>query len=200
MAGREASWGALLLVVVALLLVGLSFALPWWSFDSSSGRKTPVGGPQDPSDTRIERHSYDAYPLRQGGDRTPSDPQGAKSAVLEIGIAACLAAAGLLVAFVGEVTRLRRAFPRWLSLSSLLVCAVALLVGLVVTWLLIPPTLSGSGVQGAFTDRLLDTDYIRSAIGPGWVAAAVGILAALGAFAFRFQAGTQEASAVEAYA
>src|SRR4051794_18289721 len=98
MAGREASWGALFLVVVAIALVGASFALPWWSYDSSTGRQTPAGGPQDPSDTRVERRSHDVYPLRQTGDQAPSDPQGARTTALGIGIAACVAGAALLIA------------------------------------------------------------------------------------------------------
>lgn len=200
MAGHEPSWGALVLALLALALVVTSFALPWWSFDSSTGRKTPAGGPQDPSDTRVERHSYDVYPLRSTGDQAPSDAKGAANTTLAIGIAACMAGGALLLALVGEAVRLFASFPRWLSLGALTAAALTLVAGLLITWVLVPSTMSGSGVDGAFTDRLLENNYVRTTLGLGWAAAAIGVLAALGSLAFRFQAGTQEAQAVEAWA
>lgn len=200
MADRDPSRGALLLTLLALALVAGSAALPWWSHDTSTGRKTPEGGPQDPEDTRVERHSYDAGPFWQRGDVEPSDPEGAKQAVLALGLAAAAAGMALLVAFAGEVARRWAAFPRAPSLACHLAACSGLAVALAVAWLVLPGTMAGHGVEGAFTDRLLETHYVRTTLGPGWVAGALAVASTLGAFAFRYQAGSNDAAAVEAYA
>jgi hypothetical protein len=58
----------------------------------------------------------------------------------------------------------------------------------------------GDQVDGTFTDRLLDPGYIRTALGPGWVLAALATPLSLGALAFRYQAGSHDPTAIEAYA
>jgi hypothetical protein len=197
---REPSWGALLLVLAAAALVAASFLLPWWTYDFSSGRKTPDGGPQAPSDTRVERHHEEFGPYAQSGDAPPSDAGAAKTGTLWMGAGATAAGAALLVALVGEVARFLVAFPRWLSLASLLTCAVGCIAALAATVGFVPGSMSGHGVQGTFTDRLLDAGYVRTTLDLGWVAALVAALCSLGAFGFRYQAGAHEAAAVEAYA
>ena len=197
---RNPSIGGLLLALLAVGLVAGAALLPWWSYDSSTGRKTPLGGPQDPEDTRVERHSRDYGPFWSRGDAAPSDPDGAALGVLVLGVVASVAAAGLLLALVGEGVRFGAAFPRRLNLAGGLVAVAALAAALAWAWLALPATMSGHGVQGAFTDRLLEDNYVRTTLGPGWVLGALAIPAALGSFAFRYQAGSQDSSAVEAYA
>jgi hypothetical protein len=199
-ADRNPSIAGLLLALLAVGLVAASFAFPWWTYDSSTGRKTAPGGPQDPSDTRVERHSEDFGPFRQEGDAAPTDPGGAARGVLVLGIAAAAAGAGLLLALTGEAARFAAAFPRGLNLAGALLGLAALLAALAWAWLALPGTMSGWGVHGAFTDRLLPDGYIRTGLGPGWVLAALAVPAALGSFAFRYQAGSQDSAAVEAYA
>lgn len=199
-ADRNPSIGGLLLALVAVGLVAGSVALPWWSYDSSTGRKTPAGGPQDPSDTRVERHSRDFGPFWQKGDAAPSDEGGAALGVLVLGVLAAVGGAGLLLALLGEGLRFAAAFPRGLNLAGALLGILAVAAALAWTWLALPGTMSGLGVKGAFTDRLLEDGYVRTTLGPGWVLAALAIPAALGSFAFRFQAGSNDPSAVEAYA
>lgn len=197
---RDPSWGALLLALIAVGLIGLSFALPWWSFDSSTGRQTAEGGPQDPDDTRVERHSLDYLPFRQAGDQQPSDPEGARQGVLLLGIAASVAAGGLALFILFEAFRFLRPFPRSISLIVSLLAVLGGVAGLVLTCLVLPGTMAGNGVDGVFTDRLLDPGYIRTALGPGWILAAIAVPMALGALAFRFQAGSHDPAAIEAYA
>jgi hypothetical protein len=197
---RDPSRGALLLALCALLLVGLSFSLPWWSFDSSTGRKTPDGGPQDPDDTRVERHSLDFLPFRLVGDQQPSDAEGADRAALGLGIAASVAAAGLGLFLIFEALRFRWSIPRPASLVVAAISLVALVGGLVYTCLAVPATMAGNGVTGVFTDRLVDPEYVRTALGLGWVLATLAVPLGLGAMAFRYQAGSHDPAAVEAYA
>ncbi|MEA3137257.1 MAG: hypothetical protein QOJ26_1662 [Thermoplasmata archaeon] len=197
---RDPSWGALLLALLAVGLLALTFVTPWWSFDSSTGRKTADGGPQDPSDTRVEKHSLDYMPFRQTGDQQPSDAEGAKQGVLYLGIAAATAAGGMALFVLFEAFRFLRSFPRGLSLLVSVLAVLGCLAGLVLTYYVLPQTMRGDQVDGTFTDRLLDPGYIRTALGPGWVLAALATPLSLGALAFRYQAGSHDPTAIEAYA
>lgn len=197
---REPSWGALVLALLAVSLLAVSFAVPWWSFDSSTGRKTPVGGPQDPEDTRVERHSLDFLPFRLVGDEEPSDRQGAEAGVLQLGIAASFAAGGMALFILFEAFRFLRSFPRGLSLLVSTLSVLGAAAGLALTYFVLPATMSGNGVTGTFTDVLLDPGYIRTTLGLGWVLGALAVPLALGALAFRFQAGSHDPAAIEAYA
>lgn len=199
-ADRNPSIGGLLLALLAVGLVAGAAVLPWWSYDSSTGRKTPAGGPQDPGDTRVERHSRDFGPFWQRGDAAPSDEGAAALGVLVLGALAATAGAGLLLALAGEGVRFAAAFPRGLNLAGAAVALAALAAALAWTWLALPATMSGYGVDGAFSYRLLEDGYIRTTLGPGWVLGALAVPAALGSFAFRYQAGSQDSAAVEAYA
>lgn len=197
---REPSRGAVLMALLAVGLVGASFALPWWSYDSSTGRKTAEGGPQDPEDTRVERHSLDYLPFRQEGDQQPSDAEGARQGVLRLGIAASVAGGGLVLFLLFEALRYLRPFPRGASLAVSTLSVLGIAGGLLHAAFVLPLTMRGDGVHGPFTDSLLDTHYIHTTLGLGWVAAALALPVALGALAFRFQAGSHDPAAVEAYA
>jgi hypothetical protein len=197
---RDPSWGALLLAVLAVGLLAVSFAVPWWSFDSSTGRKTPDGGPQDPSDTRVERHSLDYAPFRQSGDQQPSDADGAKQGVLYLGIAVATATGGMGLFVVFEAFRFLRSFPRGLSLVVSILAVLGIVAALLLTYYVLPETMRGNQVDGAFTDLLLEPGYVRTTLGPGWVLAALATPLALGALAFRYQAGSHDPAAIEAYA
>lgn len=197
---REPSRGAVLMAVLAVALVGASFALPWWSYDSSTGRKTAEGGPQDPDDTRVERHSLDYMPFRQEGDQQASDPAAAKQGALLLGVAASVAAGGLVLFLLFEAVRVARPFPRGLSLAVSVLAVLGLAAGLYLAAVVLPATMAGEGVEGAFTDKLLDPWYIRTTLGLGWAAAALALPVALAALAFRYQAGSHDPAAVEAYA
>lgn len=197
---RDPSWGALLLALLAVGLLAASFALPWWSFDSSTGRKTAEGGPQDPDDTRVERHSLDYRPFRRDGDQQPSDPEGAGQGVLLLGVAAATAAGGMALFSAFEAVRFLWRFPRGLSLAVSLLAVAGAAAGLALTCLLLPATMSGHQVDRVFTDVLLDPGYVRTSLGLGWVLAALAVPVALGALAFRYQAGSHDPAAIEAYA
>jgi hypothetical protein len=197
---RDPSWGALLLALVAVGLLAVSFVMPWWSFDSSTGRKTAEGGPQDPEDTRVERHSLDFLPFRLVGDQEPSDREGAEQGVLLLGIAASAAAGGMGLFVLFEAFRFLRSFPRGLSLAVSVIAVLGAAAGLLVAYYVLPGTMAGDQVSGAFTDVLLDPGYVQTTLGLGWVAAALAAPLALGALAFRYQAGSHDPTAVEAYA
>ena len=200
MADREQSWGALLLALLAVGLLAVSFVTPWWSFESSTGRKTAEGGPQDPDDTRVEKHSLGYLPFRQTGDQQPSDAEGARQGVLMLGIAATTAIGSLALFALFELVRFMRVFPRWLSLLVSTFAVAGILGGLLLTYFVLPLTMRGNGVEGAFTDILLDPGYIRTTLDVGWIAAAISLPLALGALGFRYQAGSHDPAAVEAYA
>jgi hypothetical protein len=197
---RDPSWGALLLAIVAVGLLAVSFVVPWWSFDSSTGRKTAEGGPQDPDDTRVERHSLDYLPFRTVGDQQPSDAEGAEQGVLLLGIAASTAAGGLALFVLFEAFRFLRSFPRGVSLAVSVLAVLGAIGGLVLTYYVLPGTMEGQQVDGPFTDILLEPGYIRTTLGPGWVLGALAVPLGLGALAFRFQAGSHDPAAIEAYA
>jgi hypothetical protein len=189
-----------LLALLAVGLLAVSFVTPWWSFESSTGRKTPEGGPQDPEDTRVERHSLGYMPFRQTGDQEPSDPEGAKQGVLWLGVAAATAVGALVLFATFEAVRFARVVPRWLSLVVSTVALAGILAGLLLTYFVLPSTMEGSGVRGAFTDILLDPGYVRTTLDLGWIVAAVSLPLALGALGFRYQAGSHDPAAVEVYA
>lgn len=200
MTEREPSILGTLLCVASIALLLTAFLLPWWSYDTSTGRKTAPGGPQEADDTRVERHQYDIGPFQQGGDTTPSDEAGADLAALLIGLGWAAAMVGLVVTLAGESLAFVTAVPRWLTLVCSTLAVLGLLAALAVTWLMVPGTMEQQGVTGTFTDALLDPGYVLATLDLGWIAAALAVPTVLGVLAFRYQAGSHDPAAIESYA
>ncbi len=198
MNGEERSGGALWMCLAALALLGAAFLLPWFSHDSSSGRRTAPGGLADPDDPQVERHEVDYLAFRFGGDVSPDQREDAERDVLWIGVGVSVAAVAAGVVALAEVPRRWRLLRREAVLSLLGLAAALLIAALAVAWFLLPGTLDGT--DGPFSYRKLPDGYERTTLGLGWAAAALAVPALLGAFAFKFQAGAHDPAIVEAYA
>lgn len=200
MIDSDRSTGTLLLALLAVGLLGYALTAPWFHFESSTGRRTPEGGFQDPSDTGTIRRELTMTPEGMAGDAHPTHPGDARThlqSIQRLGWAA-VGAFGLVA--VGGVPLLSRAMPRWLSLALCAVGALCTLAALLVAWHWLPQTMEGHGVEGPFTSRLLEDGYIRTTLGWGWAAAGLALSLAGGAFLFQFQAGSNDPRQVEAYA
>lgn len=200
MIDSERSTGTLLLALCAAALLGVSVASPWFHYESSTGRQTPPGGFQDPSDTGAVRHQLTMEPYAQSGDVEPTHPGDAKQWRSLIGALVAGAAGCLALVALGGVPLLSRAMPRRLSLALSTLGALATLAALFVGWAWLPLTLDGYGVDGPFASRLLEDGYIRTSLGWGWAAAGLALPLTAGAFLFQFQAGSNDPRQVEAYA
>lgn len=197
MSESERSGGAFLLALLAVAAVAASVAWPWMSYDYSSGRRTPEGGLHDPNDTGIIRHDIDFKPNAVEGDIQPSDPERADELVLWMAIGLGIAAAGFAVMALAELPGLHRFLTRPVSLVACLVGLGGLAAALAITWFWLPETLSGYGIESAWHYEKLEDGYIRDVIGLGWIVALCATPFALGAFAFKFQAGSTDSSAIE---
>jgi len=193
MRNAERSLGTLLCGLVAAALLAGSFAVPWFEYDYSSGRKTAPGGYNDPADTRVERHTLTYGPFTQEGDVTPTDPEGAARATDWMGWAVTAAAVLLALVALADIPGLPRLVPRPLGLVLLVAAIGAAGTALWLGWYRLPETLSGLGVTGPFTYFLTEsgtqTGYTRTNIGWGWILAAASVPFWLGAALFKFQTG-----------
>ncbi|MEK6985420.1 MAG: hypothetical protein AABX89_03435 [Candidatus Thermoplasmatota archaeon] len=198
MAADEVSGWAGASAIVALGLVAAAFALPWFSYEFSSGRQTAPGGFNDANETGVERHTLEVYPTHTTGDVQPTHPEDLRTATDRMTWALAAAIVLSALAALAELPGVRRLLVRRVVLGMDLLALVAIGISLAVAWYHIPATLDGYGVQDPFTsfvDR--DAGYTRTTIGPGWVLAAAGGIAALVALAFKFQAGSSDAALVE---
>lgn len=192
----ERSLGSLLLALLAVGLIGASLALPWFSYDHSSGRRTPEGGFHGANETGVEHSSFDASAWSYEGDAQPDSPARA-SAVLRA-LAVCLlgAAALLVLAALGELPRIERLLPRRAVLTLHVLAFLGLGAALALAWFALPDVLASRGVDGPFTSFLDDDGYTHTTLRAGWAVAALAAPAVVGAFLSKFQAGAPDATAV----
>ncbi|MCA1819468.1 MAG: hypothetical protein LC620_05375 [Halobacteriales archaeon] len=200
MIDSERSTGTLLLGLLAAGLLGASLAAPWFHYESSTGRRTPAGGFQDPSDTGAIHHRLTMAPYAQSGDAQPTHPEDARQLRATIGALAATATGCLALVALGGVPFLSRAMPRRLSLALATLGALCILAALLAGWVWLPQTMDGYGVDGPFTSKVLEDGYIRTTLGGGWVAAGLALPFVAGAFLFQFQAGSNDPRQVEAFA
>src|SRR5262245_49523388 len=109
----ERSRATFFLAVVAIALLGVSLAVPWFVYSSSTGRKTAPGGPQDPDDLQIERHDARFAAFAVTGDATPTHAAAADAAVQQIGVALAVALGAFALVLLAELPFLWRLMPRW---------------------------------------------------------------------------------------
>lgn len=192
----ERSLGSLLLALLAVGLLGAALVLPWFSYDHSSGRRTPEGGFHPANETGVIRTAFDVTARDYEGDFEP-DSTGRAQATLD-GIASALAGAGilLLVAALGELPRIERVLRRPIVLGLQVAAFAAIGAALWLGWYAVPELLASRGVNGPFTSFLDADGYTRTTLRIGWVAAAFAVPAVVGAFLFKFQAGAPDATAV----
>ncbi|MEK6974744.1 MAG: hypothetical protein AABY18_00215 [Candidatus Thermoplasmatota archaeon] len=200
MSVSERSLGNLLLCVLAAGLIGGSFLLPWFTYDHSTGRRTPEGGFHDPSEDGVVRQDWEAGP--GGSEGTLESEHPAKTArTLDRMAWALYGALGLLgLAALSEIPGISRVLvrPVTLALNTLAFAAVA--AALALGWYVLPESF-GHGVDGPFTSYLDDSGYTMTSIAAGWPVAALSLGAIFGGFLLKFQAGAPDATAVaELYA
>jgi hypothetical protein len=196
----ERSTGALLLALIAVGLLSLGYLWPWLSYDDSTGRRTPPGGFHDPSDTGIEKHYIDFGPFAVTGDIAPSNPERADLLTLILGSLWVAAGAAFLLMAIAEIPPFTRFMGRTVSLVLCLFGLASLGTALWIAYGPLPHTMAGLGIKSAFTYELVEPNgYYRTTLGQGWIAAIASAPFALAAFAFKFQAGSADPSAIEAY-
>ncbi len=184
--------GTFLLAVLAIACLAFAFTLPWFSYETSSGRQTAEGGFNDPENTQVERHRLTYSPSGQSGDVTPTDPNGAQEAVAQLGWALYGAIGLLAIVAIGEIPPFARWMPRLVSLFALALAFGAAGFALYIGWFRLPATLAGYGIDGPFTTFLAEDGYTRTTLEFGWAAAAVAVPLTLGALLWKFQAGSDD--------
>lgn len=196
----ERSTGNLLLVLAAGGLLGASFAVPWFTYDHSTGRRAPEGGFHDPEVDGVVRTHWEAGPSGTAGDGAPDD-QGRVDAAVQRIAWGLFAAFGLLaLAALGELPGLSRILVRPVGLALGALAFGAIAYALYVGWYVLPGTY-GHGVEGPFTSFLDDSGYTMTRIGGGWVLAALALPAVFGGLLLKFQAGAPDPTVVaELYA
>lgn len=196
----ERSVGNLLLVLAALALLGVAWALPWFTYDHSTGRRTPEGGFHPPEEDGVLRNHWEAGPAGTSGTPAPDHPARVDAALARL-VWALVAAGGLLaLVALGEVPRLDRILTRPLSLTLGALALGCLAYALYVGWFVLPAAY-GHGVQGPFTSFLDDSGYTMTRVGTGWILGAVAVPAVLGGWLLKFQAGAPDPTVVaELYA
>ncbi len=187
------------LAVVGLCAVGLAAA--WFEYDFSSGRQTPPGTPYHLEGNGVEARSLTFGAWGWDGDVEPSNVDQARMGTA-IGLAGTIAtgALGVLVA-LGEVPRIHRVINRRASLALTALAFVTALAAVTATFVLLPASMEGHGVEGAFTARLDEPDgYTHSQMSWGWYAVAPTPLLLVAAALFKFQAGSEGLQVIEAHA
>ena len=183
MTRRERSPWTLGALAAALLLVGLSAAVPWYSFHHSTGRTDPPGTPGDGG--AQERDVYYA-PFQVRGDATDEQREEGRSATRALGILV-VAPLVLLLGVLGlELVWGSSETTRRIHLLLIPLSFGLLAVALVFTWFEFPRLLAEEGVTGTFTTRNDQGTFIRSTLSWGWSAAAFALVLHAPLFAFKF--------------
>lgn len=203
----ERSPGAAVMALVAIALLGASFAFPWFEYDYNSGRQTPPGGPQEESDKHIEERHIEYAPNQKSGTSstdgvrtgaaTPTDPQLADQAVQRVAWALLAGIVILALMALGEIRIIHKVIRRRVGLALGTLALVPIVAALWIAWFDMPASLAGYGVTWPFTYTLQDDGYTRTTLDWGWALAALAFPAALAAILFKFQAGSADAALVE---
>jgi hypothetical protein len=191
----ERSTGNLVLCLLAAALVGASFAVTWWEYDHSTGRRAPEGGFHDPSEDGVIRTHWDASPGSAEGDATPEHPAKAQRTLDQMAWALYAALGLLLLAALSELPGVSRILVRRVTLVLDALAFASVGVALWLTWFVLPEAF-GNGMQGPFTSFLDDTGYTMTAITNGWAIAGASLAAILGGFLLKFQAGAPDPTVV----
>jgi hypothetical protein len=200
MADVERSWTTIAPLVVLVLLLAASAAVPWFLFEFSSGTRNPDAEPGQPAnETGLHKEEIRFYPFRVDGDTNETFNQTAHDETRVMGIlwAAGLGAGGL--AILVELVAGDRRWSRGVTVGLAAVAAVAVLGAILWTWFMVPPVLADRGVDRFFTNRRVDDGggFIRTSPGWGLIAAAVSIIAALTTMATKYAGGITDVDEVE---
>ena len=192
----ERSTGSLVMALLAVGLIAAALVLPWFSYDQSSGRRTPEGGFHPANETGVIRTSFDTSARDYEGDFAPDSEQEAKTTLGALSLALAAAAVLLILAGLGELPGIERLLVRRVVLGLHVLAFAALGAALWLGWFAVPELLASRGVDSPFTSFLDGNGYTHTTLRIGWVAAAFAVPAVLGAFLFKFQAGAPDATAV----
>lgn len=201
MAEARRSVATLVPLVVAVLLLTLALATPWYEFDHSTGTQNPTAteSPSDDPSRDVERSHAAFYPFRLEGDANATQGVDASDELQVLGLLAAggagLAALALLLEAVwGHQPWTRRAA---VPLSGLAVAVV--IAALAWAWVSLPPTLAHRGVEGFFTSRRVGQGgFIRTTASWGWVAAGVSLIGLAAFAAIKYAGGPIEVVELDA--
>lgn len=196
----ERSAGNLFLCLVAAGLLAVSFTVPWWEYDHSTGRRAPAGGFHDPGQDGVVRQHWEASPGSSTGDAAPADTAKTDRTLDQMALAVYGAIGLLLLAALSELPGVSRILVRRVTLALDALAFALVGVALWLTWFVLPEAF-GNGVDGPFASFLDDSGYTMTAITAGWAVAAASLAAVFGGFLLKFQAGAPDPTVVaELYA
>ncbi len=187
----ERSTGSLVMGIVAIALIVISFAVPWFSYDYSSGRRAPYGGFHPANETGVITHYLDAGPGGYDGDIDSEQPATSERIVTWTAWALYAALGFLVLAALGDIPGVDRFVRRRVGLGLIAAAVVAVGAALYLLWYDFPTSM-GHGVTGPYTSYQDNTGYTMTEMRAGWVAAALAVPAIFGMFLFKFQAGAPD--------
>lgn len=188
------------LMVVAAALISVSFALPWWSYEHSTGRRIPENAFSDPGDDGVIATDWQARPGSGEGTQQPQDPDGVRASLARIEWSLLAALALVALSALSEVPGVDRVLVRRVTLACDAVAFLAITWALVDAWFLLPDAF-GNGADRAFASGLDDAGYTMTRIRLGWGAAALALAPVFGGWLAKYQAGAPDPTVVaELYA
>lgn len=191
-----------LTLALSIVTIGLlSFALisPWWIVEESTGRQTAPDGPQDESETRVDRAQADFYVDGYRGDLEPANAAAANLALGLIGAGVYVAIVATALLVIGEMPWIWQFITRRVGIVLAVVGLVGISSSLMLAWLVLPLSMLSQGISGPFTSSLLDEGYIRSHLYLGWAATAFAWASMFAAGLAKFGAGNDDPAVIEEF-
>lgn len=152
---------------LVLALVAVAWWQPWFVVETSSGTKSPPGGPSGPDDTSVERNRWETYPGRVQG---PAPPLDADNVAGRLGIAMTALSVMAASAFVLAFTFGAKPWARRTGLALASIVALGAAAQAFLAWFALPAAFASVGVEGPFTSRRIDDGYVWTTLHAGWAA------------------------------
>lgn len=189
------------MALAAIGLLGVAFTSAWFHYDFTTGRQTPPGGPQPEEVTGIERDGLDFYATQWQGDIEPSDPEMAQDALTVVRYGLGGAAGALALVVLAEIPGIASILRRRVSLALIGLALAGLATVAVATWLWLPGSMAGYGVDSPYTAFLSEPNgYTHTSLDWGWYATALAGCAVFATGLFKFQAGPVDPDIIEVHA
>lgn len=196
----ERSTGNLLLVLLAVGLLGGSLMTTWWTYEHSTGRRTPEGGFHDPAEDGVVVTSWDARPASASGSATPEDEDATRQTVAWMAWLLYVTFAFLALSALSEFPGIANVLVRRVTLALNALAFASVTAALLLAWFILPDAF-GHGVTGPYSSFLDDSGYTMTELRLGWPLAALALPAILGGFLLKYQAGAPDPTVVaELYA
>lgn len=191
---HERSVGNLAMAIVAIVLLAVSLALPWFSYEHSSGRRTAPNDYLPEGDDGVIRESWTAGPGTAQGD--PADePAKADRAADWLAWSLYAAIALLVLVVVSELPRADRVLTRRVSLGLGVLAFAAIGAAVAIGWFVLPDSY-GHEVDQPFESHKDGDGYTMTTLRAGWVLGAVALAPVFAGFLLKFQAGAPDPTVV----